>query len=123
MAETYTFPTDFPEPNIASTSGAGDSYKDKLQDSTISVTSDANYKKTRPRTTRMVETWTYAWVGVSKADFDKLKAFFRQVGTYQQFAWTDWNTKEAHVVRFIEALEWQENHPYGWQGVLKFEEV
>lgn len=123
MAETYTFPTDFPEPNIASTSGAGDSYKDKLQDSTISVTSDANYKKTRPRTTRMVETWTYAWVGVSKADFDKLKNFFRQVGTYQQFAWTDWNTDTAHVVRFIEALEWQENHPYGWQGVLKFEEV
>lgn len=123
MAETYTFPTDFPEPNIASTSGAGDSYKDKLQDSTISVTSDANYKKTRPRTTRMVETWTYAWVGVSKADFDKLKAFFWQVGTYQQFQWTDWNTGTAHVVRFIEALEWQENHPYGWQGVLKFEEV
>lgn len=123
MAETYTFPTDFPEPNIASTSGAGDSYKDKLQDSTISVTSDANYKKTRPRTTRMVETWTYAWVGVSKADFDKLKNFFRQVGTYQQFAWTDWNTGTAHVVRFIEALEWQENHPYGWQGILKFEEV
>ena len=45
MAETYTFPTDFPEPNLASSSGAGDSYKDKLQDSTISVTSDANYKK------------------------------------------------------------------------------
>ena len=123
MAETYTFPTDFPEPNIASVSGAGDSYKDKLQDSTISVTSDANYKKTRPRTTRMVETWTYAWVGVSKADFDKLKNFFWQVGTYQQFQWTDWNTGTAHVVRFIEALEWQENHPYGWQGVLKFEEV
>lgn len=123
MAETYTFPTDFPEPNLASSSNAGDSYKDMLQDSTISVTSDANYKKTRPRTTRMVETWTYAWVGVSKADFDKLKAFFRQVGTYQQFQWTDWNTGTAHVVRFIEALEWQENHPYGWQGVLKFEEV
>lgn len=123
MAETYTFPTDFPEPNIASSSGAGDSYKDKLQDSTISVTSDANYKKTRPRTTRMVETWTYAWVGVNDADFAKLKAFFGQVGTFQQFAWRDWNTKKDHVVRFIEALEWQENYPYGWQGTLKFEEV
>lgn len=123
MTETYTFPTDFPEPNIASTSGAGDSYKDKLQDSTISVTSDANYKKTRPRTTRMVETWTYAWVGVNDADFAKLKAFFGQVGTFQQFAWWDWSTKKDHVVRFIEALEWQENYPYGWQGTLKFEEV
>ena len=91
MAETYTFPTDFPEPNIASSSGAGDSYKDKLQDSTISVTSDANYKKTRPRTTRMVETWTYTWVGVNDADFAKLQAFFRKVGTFQQFAWRDWN--------------------------------
>lgn len=123
MAETYTFPTDFPEPNIASSSGAGDSYKDKLQDSTISVTSDANYKKTRPRTTRMVETWTYTWVGVNDADFAKLQAFFRQVGTFQQFAWQDWSTKKDHVVRFIEALEWQENYPYGWQGTLKFEEV
>ena len=123
MAEIYTFPTDFPEPNIASSSGAGDSYKDKMQDSTISVTSDANYKKTRPRTTRMVETWTYTWVGVNDADFAKLQAFFRQVGTFQQFAWRDWNTKKDHVVRFIEALEWQENYPYGWQGSLKFEEV
>ena len=123
MAETYTFPTDFPEPNIASSSRAGDSYKDKLQDSTISVTRDANYKKTRPRTTRMVETWTYTWVGVNDADFAKLQAFFRKVGTFQQFAWRDWNTKKDHVVRFIEALEWQENYPYGWQGTLKFEEV
>lgn len=123
MAEIYTFPTDFPEPNIASVSGAGDSYKDKLQDSTISVTSDANYKKTRPRTTRMIETWTYAWVAVSAADYAKLKSFFRQVGTFQQFEWTDWNSGETHVVRFADVLEWQENFPIGWQGALKFEEV
>lgn len=71
----------------------------------------------------MIETWTYAWTGVNAADFAKLKTFFRTVGTFQQFEWTDWNTGEVHVVRFLDALEWQENYPYGWQGTLKFEEV
>ncbi len=123
MAEAYTFPADFPEPNLPAASNSGDSYKIKLQDSTISTTSDANYKKTRPRTTRMIATWTYAWVGVSWANYDKLEAFFRKVGTFQQFAWKDWNTQKTHVVRFAEALEWQENYPIGWQGTLKFEEV
>ena len=57
---SYIFP-DIGEPNISSAANTGDSYKVKSQDSTISTTSDANYKKTRPRTTRMVRKWTFAW--------------------------------------------------------------
>lgn len=123
MAETYTFPIDFPEPNLPTASNSGDSYKFKLNDSTVSTTSDANYKKTRPRTTRMTGTWTYVWVGVTTDQYKTLEAFLRKVGTFQQFEWTNWNDDEKYVVRFAEMPEWQENYPYGWQGTLKFEEV
>lgn len=122
MAEKYVFPS-IKKPNIACASNAGDSYKESIQDSTITTTTDANYKHTRPRTTRMIHSWTYAWNSLGDDDYKKLKSFWEQVGTFQSFEWTDPNSGENHLVRFSGTFEWQENYPYGHQGKLTFEEV
>lgn len=119
---SYVFPT-IKRPNIPYASNAGDSYKESIQDSTITTTSDANYKHTRPRTTRMIHSWTYAWNSLSEDDYKKLRAFWEQVGTFQSFEWTDLDTGETHLVRFSGNFEWQENFPLGYQGSLVFEEV
>lgn len=121
----YVFPTDFPEPNIASASGTGESYKFKSEDAMVSTTTDALYKQTRPRATRRVRTWTYAWNCITDADFAKLKTFWDSVGRYQAFSWTNPNDGNTYTVRFATGLdkEWQENYPFGWQGSLAFEEV
>lgn len=121
MAE-YVFP-DIAKPNIPSASNAGDSYKENIQDSTISTTSDANYKHTRPRTTRMIHTWTFSWSALSETDYKKIKSFWEQVGTFQSFTWKNPDTGEKHLVRFAEAFEFQENYPVGFTGKLAFEEV
>lgn len=122
MAGKYVFP-DIGEPNISKATGTGDSFKVKSQDSTISTTSDANYKKTRPRTTRMIRTWTFAWNCRTPAQYGALMDFWNQVGTFQAFEWKCPIDNEVYVVRFASPFEWQENYPYGWQGSLRFEEV
>jgi len=112
------------EPNIASADGCGDSYKMNITDSTITTTTDANYKHTRPRTTRMIRDWTYSWVALPEDDYNTLTAFFMQVGTFQSFTWINPADNKSYVVRLAEAMTgWQDVCPYGWQGSLKFEEV
>lgn len=112
------------EPNIASADSCGDSYKMSIADSTISTTTDANYKHTRPRTTRMIRTWSFAWVALSDEDYASLTNFFLQVGTFQSFSWANWIDDKTYAVRFADKLtDWQHVHPYGWTGTLKFEEV
>lgn len=122
MASVYQFP-DIGTPKVASATNCGDSYKLEIQDSTISTTSDANYKHTRPRTTRMLRTWTFVWNSVSESDYRKLQEFYMKVGTFQQFEWTNPMDGNNYAVRFTESLNWQEYYPYGWRGTLKFEEV
>lgn len=118
-----SFP-DIIEPNISSADGCGDSYKISIADSTISTTTDANYKHTRPRTTRMIHTWTFSWVGMSDADYNLLQVFFETVGTFQSFSWVCPINGVAYSVRFASAFnDWQHDYPYGWHGSLKFEEV
>lgn len=121
MAATLTFP-DVGEPNLSTASGCGSSYTVAVQDSTISTTSDANYKHTRPRTTKMITTWTYAWNTLTEEQKETLVSFFKQVGTFQEFNFTDWETGAAHVVRFAEPLTYQFVYPR-YQVTLKFEEV
>lgn len=118
----YTFPT-ISAPNISSATNCGESYTEAIADSTITSTTDANYKITRPRTTRMISTWSFAWVGLSDADYQLLKAFWRQVGKFASFNWTNPIDGLVHVVRFASDFSWQENYPTGWQGTLQFEEV
>ena len=122
MAEKYVFPT-IQKPKIRYASNAGDSYKESIQDSTITPTSDANYKHTRPRTTRMIHSGTYVWTALSKDDYKKIKAFWEQVGTFQSFEWAEPDTGGKHIVRFSGTFEWQENYPIGYQGKLTFEEA
>lgn len=118
---TYIFP-DIGAPTLSSGTNAGSSYSVQIQDSTISTTSDANYKHTRPRTTRMIATYTYVWNALTKEQKDALVAFFRQVGTFQQFEFTDYDTGEKKTVRFAEALKYQFIYPR-YVAALKFEEV
>ena len=112
------------EPNISAADSCGDSYKMSIKDSTISTTTDANYKQTRPRTTRMIVTWSFSWVALSDDDFFRITDFFRKVGTFQKFEFKNPIDGKLCIVRFAEPLtNWQYVHPYGWQGSLKFEEV
>ena len=112
------------EPNISAADFCGDSYKMSIKDSTISTTTDANYKQTRPRTTRMIVTWSFSWVALSDDDCSRIADFFRKVGTFQKFEFKNPIDGKLCIVRFAEPLtNWQYVHPYGWQGSLKFEEV
>jgi len=121
MASVLTFP-DIGEPCLSVSANCGSSYTVNVQDSTISTTSDANYKHTRPRTTRKIKTWTYAWNDLTEEKKDILVDFFDKVGTYQDFQFTDWEKYEKHTVRFTEPLAYQ----FGatrYIVTLKFEEV
>ena len=112
------------EPNISAADSCGDSYKMSIKDSTISTTTDANYKQTRPRTTRMVAVWSFSWVALSDDEFSRLTDFFKKVGTFQKFEFRNPANNKNIIVRFSEPMtNWQYVHPYGWQGNLKFEEV
>ena len=112
------------EPNISAADSCGDSYTMSIKDSTVLTTIDANYKQTRPRTTRMVAVWSFSWVALSEEDFSSITAFFRKVGTFQKFEFKNPIDGKLCIVRFAEPLtNWQYVHPYGWQGSLKFEEV
>lgn len=119
---SYVFP-DIGLPRVARATNAGESYKMQVQDSTISTTTDAHYKHTRPRTTRMIRTWTFAFNAISQEKYQILLEFFYQVGTFQSFEWRNWIDNKVYSVRFAEILSWQENYPFGWHGTLKFEEV
>lgn len=70
----------------------------------------------------MITTWTYAWNGLTEAQKEKLVSFFKQVGTFQDFTFTDWEIGAKHVVRFAEPLTYQYVYPC-YQVTLKFEEV
>ncbi|MEN6567204.1 MAG: hypothetical protein ABFC57_12990 [Veillonellales bacterium] len=118
------FPTDFLVPVVPETESG--SFKEDFPDSTISSTTDAKYKITRPRATRMPGTWSYTWRGVSEEDYLKLINFWKSVsGTAGMFLWTPWYGPYAGTqltVRFSAKGDWQ---PYadGYHGSLSFEEV
>lgn len=117
-----TFPQDI-EPKIHSATGCSESYTCQVQDSTISTSTDAGYKHTRPRSTRMIQTFTFAWNSVSKADFARILAFYKKHGTFASFAFVHPLDGKTYTVRFAEAMNWQYQYPYGWAGTLNFEEV
>lgn len=115
------FPTDFPPPVVPETESG--SFKEDFPDSTISVKTDANYKQTRPRATRMPGTWTYFFRAVSNDDYAKLTAFWNEVhGTAGMFYWIEPISGETKIVRFTAKGDWQ-LYCEGWRGSLSFEEV
>ena len=102
MAELLKFP-DIGRPKLPTASNSGSSHLVSVQDSTIATTSDAGYKHTRPRTTRMIRTYTFTWNAVPEELMKKL-------------------LEETHTVRFSEPLSYQYSYP-GYRFTLKFEEV
>jgi hypothetical protein len=101
----------------------GDSAAEDFPDSTVSSTTDAKYKITRPRATRMPGAWTYSWKAVSDADYRSLILFWKQVnGTAGMFLWTEPISKQQKTVRFSAKGPWK-RCVYGWEGTLSFEEV
>lgn len=117
-----TFPTDI-EPNISSATGCSDSYRWKVEDSTISTQTDAGYKHTRSRNTRMIQSFTFSWVAVPKKKFQRLLSFYKQHGTFKSFYFVHPLDGKTYTVRFAKQMEWQYQHPYGWTGSFCFEEV
>lgn len=117
-----SFP-DIAMPNISSATNCQDSYKEKIADSVISTTTDANYKQTRPRTTKMIGSWSFSWVGLSEKDYTILKTFFKTVGRFTPFTWINPIDNQEYTVRITSEWSWQEVFPIGWQGSIAFEEV
>ena len=120
----HTFPAAFPPPKIPWTNGCENSYRLSIKDSTVTTETDAGYKLTRPRTTRMPRTWTFAWKAVPAEDMRRLLNFFAEVGTFASFLLHNWMDGKVYEVRFAEHMQdWQEDYPVGWRGSLTFEEV
>ena len=122
---SHTFPADkLPKPLVAPVaSNIGDSHTVTMAASTISTESDGGYKQTRPRNTRSKETWTYSWANLTDAQFQVIKDFYSEVGTYDMFAFRDYSLGKTHSVRFAGDFTGQYYHPTGWSVTLQFEEV
>ena len=119
----YTFPSVFPKPVIPSAGNSGNSYQFDITDSTISTTTDANYKITRPRTTRVIHTFTYTWTCLSDDDFNTLKTFWETVRTSESFSFANYADGKTYMVRFSGSFSFKQDYPHGWYGSLTFEEV
>ena len=111
------------DPNISRAGNTGDSYKIAYVDNTIKSEDRAGYTHTRPRTTRMLKKFTYAWNGVSEDDAESLRNFYEKVGTYKSFLFDDYITEKTYEVRFNEPLNMQEDYPYGYHFAITFNEV
>lgn len=114
---------DIKEPIIPGASNAGNTYTETIGVSTISTTTDANYKITRPRTTRTISTWQYTWSSLSQEDYEKLKTFFKKVRTSEEFIFRNYIDGKDYTVRFKDEFSFKHDYPYGWYGALTFEEV
>ncbi len=102
---------------------ANNSFNEDFADSTISTTTTAKYKITRPGASRMPGSWDYAWNALSEADYALMIAFWKQVnGTAGMFLWTEPISGQQKTVRFTTKGKWQQKHT-GWTGSLSFEEV
>lgn len=119
----YTFPNTLPEPVVPYASDSGDTYSYKMTDSTISTTTDANYKVTRPRTTKVIHTFVYTWTRLSDADFQTLNSFWESVRTSASFNFTNYSDGKTYVMRFIGEFNFKLDPPNGWYGTLTLEEV
>ena len=119
-----TFPIDFPQPIIPEVDSG--SFKEDYADSTIATATDAGYKKTRPRASRMPGTWSYSWRAVSDEDYQRLIDFWFAVhGTADMFYFTPYYGPAADqqkIVRFASKGDWQPYHE-GYRGSLTLEEV
>ena len=124
MAKALRFSSYFDvDPNIKRAGNTGDSYKIEYIDNTIKTEDQAGYTHTRPRTTRMLKKFTYAWNAVSEDDAESLRNFYEKVGTYKSFLFDDYITDKTVEVRFAEPLHMQEDYPYGFHFTITFQEV
>ena len=120
----YVFPADkLPEPVVPCATNAGDTYKETITDSTISSTTDANYKITRPRTTRVIHKWVYRWTMLSDEQYATLKSFWESVRTAEAFTFVTYSDNKRRTVRFTGDFTAKLDYPVGWYVSLTFEEV
>lgn len=120
----YTFPREsIPHPKTAKATNAGDSYVEKITDSTVDSKTDAGYRITRPRNTRTPRTVTYAWTCLTVAEKDILRDFWCKVRKSDSFAFTDYDSGDTRIVRFTSDWEAHYAHPEGYYVALTFEEV
>lgn len=115
------FPSDI-IPRYPRATGCSGSYKMSVADSTVTTTTDANYKHTRPRTTRMVRSWTFSYNALSDEQYGRLVSFFEAVGRFKSFTLSNPIDGRDHEVRFTSGFTFQYASA-GWQGTLTFEEV
>ena len=110
------------EPNLPSASNSSNSYKEDFLDSTIITETDSLYKKTRPRTTRLIGKWSFSWVGLTNEEYVRLMDFYKKVGKAEMFTFVNPIDGKNYIVRIVEKGSWQWYY-HGWQGSFTFEEV
>lgn len=121
---TKQWPTaSLPSPVTQIADNAGDTHTITLKDSTITSETDAGYKQTRPRNTRIIETYSYSWTCLTDDQVKTVRDFFESVGTFDAFIFTDYSFGNKHAVRFADTPTLVYIHPVGWNVSLKFEEV
>lgn len=119
-----TFPiTQIPHPVVSRATNAGDTYVEKITDSTVESKTDAGYRLTRPRNTRTPRTFLYAWTCLSEAQKNILRDFWRKVRKSDTFEFKDYDTGDTCLVRFTSDWECHYSHPEGYYLSLSFEEV
>lgn len=92
-------------------------------DQTISSVSEAGYRISRPRTTRMPGRWTGSWTALTDEQYQMFEAFWKSVhGTSEMFTWMHPKFGTTHTVRFLSKSKFVLTE-YGWQGAVEVEEV
>lgn len=119
-----TFPADkLPQPRTAKATNVGDSYVEKISDSTVESKTDAGYRITRPRNTRTPRTFSYAWTCLTAQEMSVLRDFWVKVRKSDMFMFTDYDSGAVVAVRFVTDWESHYAHPEGYCVALQFEEV
>lgn len=119
-----SFPADkIPHPVVQLATNAGDTYIEKMTDSTIESKTDAGYRITRPRNTRSPRVFSYSWTCLTEAQKNILREFWRKVRKSDKFQFTDYDSGDVCTVRFTSDWECHYSHPEGYYLSLTFEEV
>ncbi|WP_036242228.1 hypothetical protein [Megasphaera vaginalis (ex Srinivasan et al. 2021)] len=115
--------TAVPDPMIATATNVGDTYVEKIADSTIESKTDANYRITRPRAIRTISTFSYSWTCLTEAEKNTLRDFWKKVRKSEMFKFIDYDSGTTYTVRFTGDFKVHYSHPEGYYLTLNFEEV
>ncbi len=107
------------------TSKANEPLTKKWKDTTLFTESEADYIRTRSRTSRFVNSWEVLYNSLSASDFSTLQTFFiARRGYAESFTWLEPITNESKTVRFLkDTFNAQQMSVGRWRVNFTLEEV